>query len=227
MKEEAPASRNLNPVWSWLLWTLGTSGGWLIGYWLSILFGTLMFSLLGIDPAVLTSSELPPESVQLQLLLLQLATWFIIGVLVGGAQWLLVRRQILQVNRWPFFTALGCMATLFAGQFSLALVGLGMGLLQWLILRNVVNRAGWWALGSTGAWLLGFFLGSWAISLSGGMLDSVSAQLFGYALLGIVGGALTGLLLLWLLHENRELLAGLWEEAAQAAQAEQAGKTKR
>ncbi len=216
MKADTPASNDFNQNRYWLLWVLGTAGGWLTAYWVSILIGSLVLSSLPIDPATLSSSEPLPEAVQMPLLFLQVATLFIIGAIVGGAQWLLLRQQIPQVGRWPLFTALGCLITLFAGPYWLLFVGLGMGLLQWLILRNILNRSGWWSLISAGGWALGFVLGDVVGLLLSSVLDVTLAQLLGYTTIGIVAGALTGVVLLWLLRENRVLLDGLREEAEQA-----------
>jgi hypothetical protein len=212
MTEVTTTERPFNQTQLWLWWVLATAGGWLGAYWISGLLNVLVLNLLQIDLAALAGSESLPESVQLPLLFLQLATLFVVGVVVGGAQWFILRRQIPQIGRWPLFTAFGCLITVFAGPFALLLVGLGMGLLQWLILRNVLNRTGWWSPISAGAWVLGYFLGNMAGALLINVLDIALAQLIAYATVGIVGGALTGVALLWLLRENAGLLESLRQE---------------
>ncbi len=216
MKANTLTASRPNESQYWLLWVLATASGWLAAYWIGILLNGVVLSLLQVDPATLSGSQPPPESVQLPLLVLELATLFLIGAVVGGAQWLILRRQIPQIGRWPLFTAIGCLITLFAGPFWLLLSGLGMGLLQWLILRSILNRAGWWSPVSAGAWVLGYVLGNVTGLLLASVLDAALAQLIGYAVVGIVGGALTGAFLLWLLRQNRTLLDGLHEEAEQA-----------
>ena len=216
MTEVTTTERPFKPTQYWLSWMLATAGGWLAAYWLGGLLSSIVLSFLQIDPATLSGSETLPESLQIPLLILQLATLFVIGAAVGGAQWFILRRQLPQVGRWTLFTALGCLITVFAGPFALLLVGLGMGLLQWLILRSILNRTGWWAPVSVGAWVLGFIVGDLAGRLLVSALVPAIAQMIGYTVVGIVGGAVTGALLLWMLRENRALLDGLHAEAQQA-----------
>ena len=216
MTDVTTTERPFNQRQYWLLWVLATTGGWVTAYWISGLLSSIVLSLLQIDLAALAGAETLPESLRMPLLVLQVATLFVVGAVIGGAQWLVLRRQMPQVSRWPLFTAAGCLITMFAGQFALLLIGLGMGLLQWLILRGILNRSGWWAPISAGAWVAGFFAGDLVGILLTGVVDGILLEMIRYTAVGVVGGALTGVVLLWLLRENRELLDGLREEAEQA-----------
>lgn len=214
MKDDALASNNFNQNRYWLLWVLATAGGWLAAYWISFLLNGLAFGLLQIDPAALSDSQALPESAQLPLLFLELASLFVIGAVVGGAQWLILRQQIPEVGRWPLFTAIGCLLTLFAGPYWFLLLGLGMGLLQWLILRNILNRTGWWSVVSAVAWPISNMTAGGLLGIVVGQLTNsmILAAMVSWVTSGAIVGAITGAALLWLLRENVALLKSLRQD---------------
>ena len=72
---------------------------------------------------------------------------------------------------------------------GVAFGGSVLGLLQWLVMRQHVARAGWWVLASTVGWVAGGFL-------SGAFEPGVA----GWATIGIVYGAISGAVLVWLLR---------------------------
>jgi hypothetical protein len=216
MTDTTNADRPFNQTRYVLWWIVGTATGWYAAYWLGLVLSGLVLGMLQISPAALSGTEPLPESAQLPLLFLQLATLFVIGLAIGIGQWLVLRQQVPQISRWPLFTALGGVVALFAGPYLFLLIGLGMSLLQWLILRNVLNRTGWWIIISAGAWALGYVLGSMFSQVLAQALDAAAAGMIGYVMVGIISGVLTGAALLWLLRENRVLLDGLRAEAARA-----------
>lgn len=71
------------------------------------------------------------------------------------------------------------------------LYGAVLGVLQWLVLRRWVARAGWWVLASGVGWV------------AAGLLSGIDAEggIVGRTLIGVVYGAITGVVLLWLLRQ--------------------------
>ena len=85
---------------------------------------------------------------------------------------------------WSLFGGLGLrMVFVLMG----AMAGALAGIVQWFVLRQQVPRAGWWIVASTLGWAAGMGLAM--------MLRQV-----GWIAGGAVGGAITGLPLLWLLR---------------------------
>jgi hypothetical protein len=95
---------------------------------------------------------------------------------------------------------------------SAAMAGAVVGGAQWFVLRRHVYRAGWWVLASAVGWaagqaaylaLMGVVL-AWdklpiIYSIVGGMFSTAMR-----AVLGGVGGAITGIPLVWLLQQSVE-----------------------
>ena len=105
-------------------------------------------------------------------------SWAWSGAGVGGTAW--------GANWGPDWSAdpggdVGFVVAVAAG-------GTVLGLLQWLVLRRQVARAGWWVLASTVGWVVGGFVS--------GITDAAA----GWAVLGAVYGAITGIVLVWLLR---------------------------
>jgi len=206
MKEiEAPAATYNQPR-EWLLWTGATTGGWVIGSAISFLL-SLILSMAGLGAALETDPANLSQETMLLLLAASLAMLLIIGVSVGALQWLVLRRHVVGLQRWPIFTGLG-----FAlGSFVfLAFMGLGVGLMQWLMLRRDLNKTGWWPVMSAVAWPLGYMIGgSVGVALGQAFNSVLIVNLVSAVLTGAVVGAITGAVLLWLLRENAALLESL------------------
>jgi serine/threonine-protein kinase len=124
-----------------------------------------------------------------------------IGVGLGLAQWLVLRRETSISGWWILVSGLawvgswalivsgfvvppggGILSSLIAG----ALTGLLLGVGQWLLLRRRVFFASIWILVNTSVWAVGF-----------------SGMIAGAELTGAVTGAVTGLALDWLLRYPR------------------------
>jgi hypothetical protein len=212
MNNEVETVANHQPR-EWLWWTLATAGGWLLGslvtYAISIGLNMTEFgAALEADPTQIS------QSTALLLMALSLVSLLIVGVIIGALQWLVLRRHVPGLQRWAIFTGLGFALGAFA---FWALIGVGVGVTQWLLLRRDLNKTVWWLVVNAVAWPLGYVLGGVGGSALGTALGSVVlGGLVGSILIGVVIGAITGGVLLWLLRENRTLLDGLREEAAQA-----------
>lgn len=128
------------------------------------------------------------------------------GGLIGAAQWLVLRRHIRRAGWWVAASAIGWSIGVTAGLNGVfgypllpgggpsvlgAAIGLLAGVGQWLVLRETIEQAGWWVPAS-GV--------SWTVMLS--VLNLGNAYTT-FPLAGIIGGAITGLTLVWLLQNPR------------------------
>lgn len=205
---EAETAVFLQPrVWLW--WILATAGGWLLGslvtYALSIALNMAGFgALLEADPTQIS------QSTALLLMGVSLVSLLVMGAAVGALQWLVLRWQVPGMNRWTIFTGLGFALGTFA---FWVFMGLGVGLTQWMLLRRDLNKTLWWLVVNAIAWPLGYlFGGTGGAALGTAMGSAVVGGLIGAIFIGVIIGALTGAMLLWLLRENRVLLAGLQQD---------------
>ncbi len=193
------SSSGFNPSRLLRLWVAATVGGWIIGY----LINTIIVSVFGINAEMVAQGDRP------ELLLASILALLSIGLAVGILQWLVLRgvlstRQSPPVSLWMPATALGFSVGIWLG---LAFMGLGTGLAQWWIVRRTFARSSWWLAASTVGWPLGYVLGGAA---GGALLSIVDSQLLagliGVMLTGLIIGALTGGVLLWLLRDQVALL---------------------
>lgn len=125
------------------------------------------------------------------------------GVVVGLAQWLVLRSLLSRAGWWVLASALGwaigwsvlaaagMLAPYQTGLITLAVtgtvLGAALGIAQWLVLQPHVYRAGWWVLANMAGWTIGLT----------GLLD------FTGILAGSLVGAVTGFVLDWLLRYPR------------------------
>jgi len=131
----------------------------------------------------------------------------ITGLVLGAAQWLVLRQVIALSSWWIAATGLGLAAGLALGVvltgtsvefrplvLRAALTGGLLGVSQWLLLRRYVAMAGWWGLVIALGWALG-----WTVTRAVGVDLSRGWIVFG-ASGAVVFTALTGLTLLFLLR---------------------------
>jgi hypothetical protein len=148
------------------------------------------------------------------------------GFLVGPAQWLVIRRHIPRAFHWIWKTAIG-FSVGYAGaltlmntvsvvyplghlgpywEFFIAVVALSMGLIlgtaigamQWTILRQSARGAWRWVVANGLAWAPGLYIALWSEQV---YADEwyLGALLYG-GWGGLLVGAVTGVILLWLLN---------------------------
>ncbi len=177
----------------WVMWTLANSVAWIVGMavlWvLSFILGPLSsgpFNILG---------------------------WAVGGALIGA---------LFGVNQWFLFRPLGAntigkwahwwvLATI--GGWSLAITltlglgtgedlgfaiigavfGIAVGIPQWFVLRPYAQKAEWWAVCNTVGWIVGL------------SLLNVLNRAISFPLVGVVSGALTGAMMIWLLRNPRKM----------------------
>ncbi len=90
----------------------------------------------------------------------------VIGLILGAAQWAVLRKRVRRSGWWVWATAAGWSIGSSLGQTTAglpgvaaalvtgALLGLAMGAAQWPVLRGSVPEAIWWVPASAGAWAL-------------------------------------------------------------------------
>ncbi len=124
-----------------------------------------------------------------------------VGVLIGVAQWVVLRQLVARAGGWILLTTAGWLAgvalilsgvllapgpDLMTSMLAGAIIGALVGLAQWFILRQWVQLAAVWIL---------INLVAWATAFSG---------FFGSLITGTVLGVFTGLVLDWLLRNARK-----------------------
>ena len=141
---------------------------------------------------------------------------FVFTPLQPLAQWLVLRKHISRAGWWVLATILGMavggaigMATGVSRQVALAwavgdgsdgvrtgaTLGAAVGVAQWLFLRQHFAKAGWWIPASIAGWTVGAVAG---LSIVGDCAEFVRCFI-GWASYGAIIGAVTGLVLLWLM----------------------------
>ncbi|MEM8715054.1 MAG: hypothetical protein AAGE92_04655 [Cyanobacteria bacterium P01_G01_bin.4] len=186
---------------------------------------------IAISWATATAIALLVTNLMLRELPSELAAWMVfVGspVLLGVAQWTVLRRLLPNAWWWIPLTIIGCglgwvcsggfmyLTTqleyevswvphsklcehLFMGVVT-AVGGLGIGFIQWLYLKRYVRRAAWWLLGSAIA--LGVGAG---FNLSAGIaatFDSGHNWLLSLSIGGLLGGGIKGATLAWLMRQR-------------------------
>ena len=180
------------PDWGlWLWWVVAGVVGWAAGWGL----GWSEVEFLSVDIAAAEYGGV------------------VVGVTVAGVlQWLMLRRHVARAVWWIVASLVsGVVAggvifgvggdTGFTAEVArdmdlgwimeAALYGAVLGVLQWLVLRRQVALSGLWILASTVGWVVG---------------DPVCSSLIGFGTLswvvfGAVYGAITGIVLVWLLRQ--------------------------
>ena len=112
-----------------------------------------------------------------------LTNQFVVGIVIGAMQWVVLRPLIRKHGWWIPASAAGWAGSAALVTFLLrpgnpfvgpAVIGAGIGVAQWLILRWQLQRAWWWIVLSTLGWTVGLM------------------GVFGAPLAGAAAGAVTG-----------------------------------
>jgi hypothetical protein len=144
---------------------------------------------------------------------------FLGGILLGLAQWLVLRKLSARPNRWVFATGVGwvlglMLAMLIASGFtytsmaSILAIAFGspfmftlLGLAQWFVLKERFANARWWILATTVGGTIGMAIGG-AIGLAISLLSSPWAVILGIISFAVIFGATTGTAMVWLLKQS-------------------------
>ena len=183
--------------------------GW--GFWLLYMLASTLGMLVGFSLGFLLTTIIPEAFGKL----LGFSVFgIVLGTTVGLMQWIVLRQRLSGTGLWilasavsglgifqagvffGFSTSYESLAALFGWIGIVALAGLVTGILQWIVLKGRVSRAGWWVPASVVGWVLSV-MGIRA--LPSGVDDSDA--LWGMVMTGLVLGAATGGVLVWLLRQ--------------------------
>lgn len=187
--DEAKVERNEFGLW--LGWTLATAGGMLIGFLLTI----PLVNLLDLGFA-------------------RIIVPIVAGILIGFAQWF-VLRQYLTVSSdwvleggtgWAVGYALGLLlieslsSTAFAGIAAYVLFGVIVALVQWQDLRREIPSKLTWVLANSVGWAAGLWASQLALGLffDDPVIEPVVSTIVIAVASGLVAGAITGIALVWI-----------------------------
>ena len=184
-----PTSFNQPRYWLW--WTAATMGGWIIGY----LINNLIIAAFNLTAEAVTQSDRP------ELIIASVLAMVSMGLSVGLFQWLVLRQEVPASMLWAPATTLGFAVGIW---FGLAFMGLGTGLAQWWVVRKTFSKGSWWPTISAVIWPLGYLAGD---RVGSALIPVTNSQLLaggiGILVTGLIVGAVTGAVLLWMLREKR------------------------
>lgn len=167
-------------VWNfWLQWILGNSAGLATGFTIGNTLDTVL-------------SESVPELVGI------LLSWILIGLAVGIAQWIVLRRYVAYAHWWIIANILGWGVGGIIGLwvFGWPSAWILIGVVQWAALRKQVSQASWWILASPVAWIVGWVLGMLITEAIFDVPKVVLQTAAIGAITGIIGGGAL-VILLW------------------------------
>jgi len=184
---------NRNEFGMWLGWTLATAAGLIIGY---------------LPLALLVN--------QLELGIARIIVPLWAGLLIGVAQWLVLRQFLTDCRDWMFNLtaswvagyAIGLLVVdLFAGSFSGLLIsyllfGLIVAFFQWPVLRREMPQILPWILANVIGWTLGALASQLALTVifASQPAGPLAVTLLNAAITGLIAGAITGLALVYIIR---------------------------
>ena len=199
-------SRERTPVdWRlWLQWMLASTVGWAVGGGLSGSLGSIQVGYVGGMTVGATGAGV------LQWLVLRQriarAGWWVLATMLSSAVvgGLIVAMGFVGGKAWGA-TWSADPGRVVGGLAGMGLFGTVLAALQWLVLRRQVARAGWWVLAGGVGWVagapLGAVLGGGLSGVLGWSGSGASDWALTWAGVGAVYGAITGRVLVWLLHQ--------------------------
>ena len=135
-----------------------------------------------------------------------------VGATVGIAQWFVLRWHVSRAGWWVLASAVGgalTFAVIFAADgiivARVGMVGAAVGIAQWFVLRGQVFRAGWWVLASAAGFAVGGAViraaSEFESSLRGFSYLPHPVYVAGFVLGLALYGAITGVVMVWLLRQ--------------------------
>jgi hypothetical protein len=183
------------------------------GLWVGWMLATALGLIIGYLPSSLLIN-------QLDLGLVRVIVPLLAGVLIGLAQWLVLRNYVTESSDWVLHLAaswvlgytLGLLVVdLLAGSFmgavlGYALFGVIIALFQWPVLHREIPRIWVWVLANVVGWVLGAVLSQLVLgALFGNNPGSPLAfTVVNMAVTGLVAGLITGLALVWIVREPEQ-----------------------
>jgi len=182
-------------AWSLLAgWTLASSLGWAAG-----LAAGIALTLVTADLPWLDEDRFVVYAILISL-----------GLTLGAAQWVVLRRYLPQPGRWITATLIGhllCLVLIVGGNLArlggaevwgnvllVGLFGTAIGTSQWWILRQHYRQAGLWVLATAA----GFLCFMWIIIDPAHSLDEFVIR---GAIIGALAAAVPGAVLVWLVRQ--------------------------
>ena len=189
-----------NEISLWLAWTLATALGMLIGYLsLALLVGPLELGVARVIVPIIS------------------------GILLGLAQWLVLRPYISKSYDWILNHAVGWMVGYTLGLYTVQLLsktpfgmlvgfiffGLIIALFQYPALRREIPHLATWILANIIGWTLGAYISQLAagVFFQNGVPTTFTSVLVTVGITGLVAGAITGLALIWIVRQPDRLAA--------------------
>lgn len=183
----------------WLAWTLATALGMLVGYLpLALLVGSLELGVARVSVPLLT------------------------GILLGLAQWLVLRPYVSKSSDWILNHSAGWVAGFAIGLYIVQLLSktpLGMlagfvtfgvivALFQYPALRREIPHLATWVLANVIGWTLGAYLSLLALSVffQNAVPNTFSSVLVTVGITGLVAGAITALALIRIVRQPDRLV---------------------
>jgi hypothetical protein len=178
----------------WIAWTLATALGMLIGYLpLALLVNSIDLGLARVIVPIIT------------------------GILLGVAQWLVLRPYVARSYDWVLNHAVGWVVGFTLGLFIVQLlsrtpVGMLIGFMasgalvavfQYPTLRREIPHLAPWLLANVVGWTLGAYLSQLALGLfvKGSAPTTFTSVLVSVGITGLVAGAITALALIWIVRQ--------------------------
>ncbi len=155
--------------------------------------------------------------------------WYLLltGFAIGVAQWLVLRRYLQGAGWWILASGFAWVGSLLVISMASGIlnpivefiasligrwwvigynfvtgmvVGAGLGVAQWLVLRRQTQGAGWWVFASAVGGAV-----NWAVSVAITQMDGISGTALPYIAGWAANGAVTGIVLVWLLSNSTEM----------------------
>lgn len=196
--DESKVNRNEPGLWA--SWTAATAAGLIIGYL----------------PSALLVNEV-------DLGLARVLVPLLAGVLIGAAQWLVLRSYVTYsadwvlnlAGSWVLGYALGLLVVdlltnrLIGTILSFILFGAIVAVFQWPILRREIPHLWMWVVANIAGWALGAYVSQLVIAA---MFGDQPASLpvvtvVNMAVTGLIAGAVTGLALVWIVRQPERAVA--------------------
>lgn len=178
-----------------------TGNGWTL--WLSWVLATAAGLAVGGSLGTLIAWFLEGQGQGQGQMLRRIVFGSINGATIGTAQWLVLRRQIDEPGWWVLSCTLSwALGLSIVGRLNddmvwplgsvigWSIAGAIIGILGWLGLQQKVSKAGWWIPANVVSWPV-----SWAVA-------QIGSGTIGVAVMGAVGGAVTGIVLVAILHPS-------------------------
>lgn len=173
-----------------------------LGWWV---FGNMIGTGLGVTIGLIEATHTLAVYVGVSL-------WVIVGLVVGVTQRLVLQQQIY-ADKWVWASIAGwTVGGVLGGHNGIdwAIVGVLVGGMQWFVLRRCVYPAGWWVLANAVGLIFGASVGwsirftsRWTLFKTIVAIDPHLFEIVDWAVAGIVGGAISGIItgfwLAWLL----------------------------